>query len=154
MNLDKYRNERRSLRTEDVKVPQLAPYFDEGKPAVITVRGVSAAELGWCKESAQRQRDVAALAGALIGGDGDAKAAALREIANGPAVPDDIATRQEMLASGSVKPKLTHADAVLISEDFPIEFYQITNVINRLTGAGRVLGKPKVSGKGKTSETH
>ena len=145
MDLDKYRNERRAPRTEQVKVPQLADYFKGGEP-LFSVRGLSAAELGRCKEAAQRNRDTAALAGALIGGDSNAKAAALKELAQGPEVPDDICQRHEMLALGCLEPQLTHSDAVLLSEDFPTEFYQLTNVILKLTGAGRVLGKPNASG--------
>ncbi|MCK4502511.1 MAG: hypothetical protein KAU22_05705, partial [Desulfuromonadales bacterium] len=79
---------------------------------------------------------------------------ALKQIADGPEVPDDISQRLEMLALGCVEPKLQHADAVLLSEDFPIEFHLLTNAINKLTGAGRVLGKPNASGKTKKSEPH
>ena len=145
MDLDKYRNERRAPRTEQVKVPQLADYFKGGEP-LFSVRGLSAAELGRCKEAAQRNRDTAALAGALIGGDSNAKAAALKELARGPEVPDDICQRHEMLALGCIEPQLEHSDSVLLSEDFPTEFYQLTNVILKLTGAGRVLGKFNASG--------
>jgi len=145
MDLNTYRNERRAPRTEQVKVPQLAIYFKGGEP-LFSVRGLSAAELGRCKEAAQRNRDTAALAGALIGGDSDAKAAALKELAQGREVPDDICQRHEMLALGCIEPKLEHSDAVLLSEDFPTEFYQLTNVILKLTGAGRVLGKSNASG--------
>ena len=146
MNLDKYRNERRSPRTEAIKVPQLKPYFADAAEPEFTVRGLSAAELGRCKEAAQRNRDTAALAEALIGGDSEKKAAALKELAQGPDVPDDICQRIEMLALGCVEPQLQHSDAVLLGDDFPTEFYQLTNTILKLTGAGRVLGKPKTSG--------
>ncbi len=144
-DLDKYRSERRTPRTEEVKVPQLAPYFAEAKP-VFVVRGLSAAELGRAKEAAQQQRDVAGMAAALIGGDTAAKAAALAELTQGPEVPDDICQRIEMLRAGCMSPVLQHSDAVLISEDFPVEFYQLSNTILRLTGAGRQLGKPSASG--------
>jgi hypothetical protein len=147
MNLEKYRSERRAPRTEKITIKQLAPYFDEGTEPVFTVRGLSAAELGRCKEAAQRQRDVAKMAAALVGGDSDAKAGALRELAEGPEVPDDVCQRIEMLAAACVDPELEHSDAVLISEDFPTEFYQLTNAILKLTGAGRELGKPNASGK-------
>jgi hypothetical protein len=149
MNLDKYRNERRAPRTEPVKVSQLAAYFEDGEP-LFTVRGLTAAELGRSKEAAQRNRDTTAMVGALLGGDSKAKAAALKDLANGPDVPDDICQRIEMLMMGCVEPQLQHSDAVLISEDFPTEFYQLTNTISRLTGTGRVLGKPTASGKTRT----
>lgn len=153
MNLDKYRNERRAPRTEIIPVPLLADYFDKDKKPEFTVRGLTGAEFGRCEESANRQEEKIKMAAALIGGDADAKAEALKQSADGPKIPDSVSKRIEMLAIACVEPKLEHSDAVLISEDFPIEFYQLTNAINRLTGAGRVLGKPKVSGKGKTSGT-
>ena len=153
MDLDKYRNERRAPRTEQVKVPQLADYFKGGQP-LFSVRGLSAAELGRCKEAAERNREIAAMVDDLIGGDAKTKAGALKQLAQGPEVPDDICQRHEMLALGCVEPELEQNDAVLLGEDFPIEFYKLTNAILRLTGAGRVLGKPNASGKIQTSETH
>jgi hypothetical protein len=146
MNLDKYRNERRQDRTQKVKIQQLATYFDEGQEPVFVVRGLTGAELGHCKEAAARQRNTAAMAAALIGGDAEQKSEALKELANGPEVPDDIVQRLEMLAVACVEPQLTHGDAKLICDDFPAEFYQLTNAITNLTGAGRVLGKPSASG--------
>ncbi len=145
-NIEKYRNERRAPRTEQIKVPQLAPYFDDAEP-LITVRGLSAAELGRCKEAANRQRDTAAMAAALIGGNSDEKARAIKQLSDGPEIPDDVCQRIEMLALACVEPEIKHSDAVLLSEDCPTEFYQLTNKILQLTGAGRVLGKPNASGK-------
>ena len=149
MNLEKFRNERREPRTEKITIKALAPYF-EGDP-VITVRSLSAAELGRAKEAGQRQRDTAELASALIGGDSKDKGNALRQLTEGPAIPDDVAARIEMLAAGAVEPKLEHSDAVLISEDLPTEFYKLTNSILKLTGEGRQLGKPNASGKTRKS---
>lgn len=146
MNLEKYRNERRAPRTEQIKVPQLAPYFDDAEP-LITVRGLSAAELGRCKEAANRQRDTAAMAAALIGGNSDEKARAIKQLSDGPEIPDRVVESIEILALGCVEPKIDHSIAVLMSEDFPIEFHQLANTILKLTGAGRVLGKPSASGK-------
>jgi len=144
MNLQKYRNERRSPRTEKIKVPQLTDYF-EGDP-LFEVRGLTGSELGRCREAAARNRDVQAMAAALIGGNSDEKAEDLRQLATGPDLHDDICQRQEMLSLGCIDPKIEHSDAVLLSEDFPTEFYALTNAILKLTGAGRVLGKPKASG--------
>lgn len=150
-NIDKYRSERREPRTEKIKIPQLAAYFDEGQEPVFVVRGLSAAELGRAREAAGRQRDVAAMASALIGGDTTEKAAALRDIAKGPDVPDDICQRIEMVHMACVDPALQHSDAVLLSEDCPIEFMALSSKVLQLTGAGRQLGKPTASGNRATS---
>lgn len=151
MELDKYRSERRAPSTEQIEIPQLAAYFPQAKP-LFTVRNLSAAEYGRCREAGRRNSDKAALVGALLGGDADAKADALKQITAGPEIPDDIAERIEMFAIACVEPELQHSDAVLISEDLPMAFYQLTNKITALTQVGRVLGKPKPSGKNKTSE--
>jgi len=145
-NLEKYRNERRAPRTEQIKVPQLAPYFD-GEQPLFSVRALTAAELGRCKEAANRQRDTAAMAAALIGGSSDEKARAIKQLSDGPEIPDDVCQRIEMLAIGCASPEIDHEISVLLSEDCPTEFYQLTNAILKLTGAGRVLGKPNASGK-------
>jgi hypothetical protein len=152
MDLNKYRNERRAPRTDQVEVKGLAPYFAEDRMPLFKVRGLTAAELDRAREAAQRQRDTVKIAGALIGGDGDAKAEALRELMAGPEVPDKTATEIEILHLGCVDPVLQHSDAVLISEDFPIEFGLLVKKILTLTGAGRQLGKPSASGKTQTSE--
>lgn len=154
MDLDKYRSERRAPRTEQIPVPHLASYFKENQKPEFIVRGLTAAEFGRCEEASDRQEEKMKMAAALIGGDADAKAEALKQSADGPEIPDSVSKRIEMLAIACIKPELQHGDAVLLSEDFPIEFYRITNVITKLTGAGRVLGKPNASGEIQTSETH
>ncbi len=146
MNLDRYRNDRREASSELIAVTPLSPYFEDGSDPLFKVRGLTAAELGRSKEAAARQQDKAALVSALMGGNSQEKANALRNLSEGPEVPDDVAQRQEMLAIGCVEPKLQHSDAVLLSEDFPTEFYLLTNAILRLTGEGRQLGKSKASG--------
>lgn len=149
MNLDKYRNERREPSTEQIEVKELAAYFAEDEKPLITVRNLTAAEYGRCRESGRRNSDKAALVAALVGGDSAAKADAIKKMTDGPDIPDDIAERIEMLSIACVEPELQHSDAVLISEDFPMTFYRLTNKITELTKVGRVLGKPKASGKTK-----
>lgn len=140
-----------SPRTEAIPVPGLGAFFPEGEAPAVTVRGLTGPELGRCKEAAARNRDVAALLEGLLGGERAEKVQALREMVHGPEVPDDVAQRMEMLALGSVEPRLDHAAAVKIAECFPIEFYQLTNTILRLTGQGRQPGKPGGSGNAPTS---
>jgi len=150
MNLEKYRNERRQPRTEEIKVPELSAYFDKGAAPVFIVRNLTAAEYGRCRESSSRQKELAKLAAVIIGGDSDAKAAALKELQQGAEVPADVAERIQMLAIGCVEPALQHSDAVFISEDFPTVFYNLTNAISRLSNQGRILGKQSASGKTRT----
>jgi hypothetical protein len=56
--------------------------------------------------------------------------------------PGEIAKRVEMLVTGSVTPKIEHATAAKLAENFPIEFLMLTNAITELTGMGFDMGKP------------
>ena len=94
-------------REQAVEVPELAAWFAEGEPAVWTVRGLSAAELGRAKEACARGLDnIRALVEAMAGdGNGD-KAASIRRAfgLSTDDVPEDVSRRIEMLAAASVSP--------------------------------------------------
>lgn len=141
-------------REHEIAVPALAAWFkgaakkDEAGndlPPAWKVRGLTGAELARCNEAQQRNRNRAAIAEGLAGSD-DKIAGAIKEIlGTGSAVPDDIAKRIEMLVLGSVEPACTHQVAVKLADAFPVEFYEITTAIVRLTGQGGEPGKPKRS---------
>jgi hypothetical protein len=61
----------------------------------------------------------------------------------GKETPGEIAKRLEMLAMASVEPAISLQVAVKLAENFPVEFYQLTNEITELTGMGFDLVKPK-----------
>jgi hypothetical protein len=91
-----------------VEVPELAAWFAEGEPAVWTVRGLTAAELGRAKESCARGlENVRALVVAMAGEGGD-KATAIRRAfgLSTEDVPEDVSRRIEMLAAASVAPAI------------------------------------------------
>ena len=96
-------------REQAVEVPELAAWFAEGEPAVWTVRGLSAAELGRAKEACARGLDnIRALVEAMAGdGNGD-KAASIRRAfgLSTDDVPEDVSRRIEMLAAASVSPAI------------------------------------------------
>ena len=146
-----------TARTEDVPVPDLAPFFGDGDPAVWTVRGLTGAELARVNEATDAAKNLEALAEALASPAGREKAGALRSLLGladgaGADVPQDLVKRIEMLRAGSVAPVADRQLAVRLADVYPVEFYQLTNAITRLTGQGKILGKPAGSGETPESE--
>jgi hypothetical protein len=135
-------------RTEDVPVPDLKEFFPEGEPAVWKVRGLTGQELGRANEAADRNKSIAAiLAGLTSGAEKEITEAVKDLVGVGGQTPADISKRLEHLCLGSVEPVCTHELAVRLCETFPVEFFQITNAIVRLTGQGQMPGKVQPSGK-------
>lgn len=143
-------------REEDVPVPDLQHWFKglkEGETPVWRVRGLTGAELGAVNEAQAKNRNKNAIAEALSSEKEASVTDAIRElIGTGSKVPDDIARRIELLSIGSVEPECTHQRAVKLAEAYPIEFYELTNKITKLTGLGSEPGKPKRSSAAQTSK--
>lgn len=138
-------------RTEDVPVPGLASFFKDGEAATWKVRGLTASEFARAEDSAKRTKDLVAVVKAMA--REQEKIAELRDaLGLGDAVPAEISKRMEMLVMGSVEPACDLDTAIKLAQFFPVEFYQLTNHITRLTGAGAEVGKSPPSGKGKTSK--
>ena len=82
------------------------------------------------------------------------KIAALRKLIGlADDVPADLVKRLEMLERGSVDPTPDRSVLVKLAETYPVEFYQLSNAVTRLTGAGKVPGKASDSGKTPGSES-
>lgn len=154
MDLQKFMSAQVKAREADVPVPVLSSFFEKGKKRVWRVRGLTAAELGRCREVQDRGETVKAMVKAMSG-EGD-KASEIRKalgLAEGE-VPKDVSQRIEMLTIASLDPVIgdENRDVVVrLAEHWPITFYEITNKIHELTGAGAELGKPKSSGKTRKS---
>lgn len=153
-DIQAFLNAKTTAREAEVSVPKLKSFFPKGKKAVWKVRGLTGPELGRVYEARNRTDSYQALIKALAG-DGD-KAEKLRESMglSDEDIPADIRRRIEMLAQASVEPELGDENrdvAVKLCHEFPIEFYNLTNKIDDLTGQGVELGKPKRSGATKKS---
>lgn len=153
MNLQRFLSAALSPRELETAVPELVgTLFDaEGEPAVWTVRGLTAAELGRAKQASEEGLDTIKALVQAMAGDGD-KAAQIRKAfgLGDDDVPQNISYRIEVLAAGSVSPALgaQNRDVVVkLAEAFPTTFYDLSNKVLNLTGQGAVLGKPKRSGK-------
>jgi hypothetical protein len=142
-----------SPRTARVHLPALAGFFEKGEKPEFEVRGLEGVELSRCHDAVRTNRDIAELAGQILAGDSADKVTAIREAMGiGERVPDEIAKRVEMLVIGSVEPKLDREAALKLCKALPIEFYQLTNEITRLTGEGARLGESTGSGASRPSK--
>lgn len=144
-------------RTEAVKLPDLAPFFGgDAEAATWTVRGLTGIELAQVNEAASLARNLDALVGALTSETRRDKIETLRAVLGIHAgdVPEDIVKRIEMLCLGSIEPRVERDVVIRIARVYPIEFYQLTNAITRLTGMGQDPGKSNGSGATPASEPH
>lgn len=132
-----------NAREEDVPVPALAAFFEEGVDPLWRVRGLTHSELAMAEESVGRDKNVQAVIDAMSS-TGKEKAAAIKELLGiATDVPRETKKRMEMLVMGSVDPVVELSHAVKLSDAFPIEFGQLTNKILQLTGAGKVHAEVK-----------
>lgn len=133
-------------RTEQVPVPDLKEWFAEDDEAVFVVRGLTGEELARCNEAAQKNQNISAMLEAVTAQGHSEKVEGMRELLGVSAsVPQDLAKRLEQFAIGTVEPDLDHETAVKFAENYPVEFYQLTNKIMELTGQGRQPVKKKNS---------
>lgn len=154
MDIQKFLNASLQARVAEISVPALAGFFGDAKP-IWKVRGLTAAELGRAREAADKTDNIKAVVAALAGAGDKAEAIKQTLGLTDDDVPGDVSRRIEMLACGSVEPVIGSENrevAVKLAESFPVVFYELTNRIHELTGAGAELGKPKRSGTTRKSE--
>ena len=127
-------------RTEDIKVPDLKPFFDKKDELVWKVRGLTGKELGRANEAVVRNKNIAAILDGLVSSQNSKKTDAVRKLIGNVEndTPEDIAKRLEMLVLGSVEPACDLDLALKLCTAFPVEFFQLTNAITTLTGKGQI----------------
>ena len=148
-DLQKFSQATFALRSRRVPIKEsaLQHFFGEGEPQEIELRQLDGIELSQCLDAERLNTDIQAVIGALIASESDEKARAIQDLLGiGGKVPNDVAKRIEMLTIGSVNPHFDREASIRICRFFPIEFYQWTNVIQNLSGAGAELGESKSSG--------
>lgn len=137
-------------RTAEITLASLQSYFGDDVP-VWKVRGQSASEVARAMEAGAKTKNIEAIIKAI--GSSQAQIDELKAaIGIGSDVPGDIVKRLEMLHVCSVSPEIDMSVAIKLAENFPIEFYMLTNKITELTGLGADVKKPQGSGKIKASK--
>lgn len=147
-DVNKFQNAQFIERVDYVEVKALKDFFGPKEKMLFKVRNLSGEELGRVNQAIQRHKNTAAILDGLLSNVDKEKIEAIKaSLGSTDKTPDDIARRIEMLSLGCVDPKLDMQACVKLCKFFPIEFYDLTNTITRLTGLGSELGKPKPSGK-------
>jgi len=140
-------------RVETIPVQRLAAFFNDGEKPEWKIRGLTGTESAIAKQAVQENQNVEAVlkaVGSKLGKDieeGIKELAGLHS-ASDEKMPDELIQRFSWLVLGTVDPVCSHELAVRLADNFPEDFYLITNKIMQLTGAGR-LGEFQGSG-----ETH
>lgn len=135
-------------REEDVPVPDMAEFFEDGEKPVWKVRGLTGQELFFALEAAERNRKVKAILKGLTSEVlADLSSAVQKVVGDRSEVTNALAKKLEMFAIGSVAPEANIELAVKVCRTHPIEFTTITATIEGLTGKGHeAKKKPKSSG--------
>jgi len=150
----KFLKTRFSDRMQDVPVPRLQVFFPEGEKPVWKVRGLTGQEIGVSRAAVEGRKDKSAIMDGLLGSVSTEKAKAIRQIMNlNGELEEDVVRRISQVAIASVEPKCSEELVVALCENFPVEFYLISNTILALTGLGREPGKSLPSGKTPESES-
>jgi hypothetical protein len=139
-------------RTEDVPVPELAAFYDEGESPVWRVRALTANEVQRAATAKDRLLREGALLDAISSGSRTEMAEELARVLGRKAedVEPETARRMEILMAGSVAPECSLEMAGRLADAFPIQFITLTNRILALTGQGAEIGK-KSTGSGLTT---
>ena len=149
-DVNKFLNSNLSPRTERVSVSGLAPFFPEGEEPLWEIRGLTASEIAKGNEAASKNKNVDSIVKAITSNSSNEKVKEFRKAFGvSDDVPADVVKRIEQLVMGSVSPSVDTQLAVKIADAFPIEFYDLTNKILRLSGMGMELAmeKPVPSGE-------
>lgn len=148
-NTNKFDNSSFQDRTKNVPVKAMKDFFDDDEKPEFTIRGLTGAEIGKSNEAQENNKNMNGILSAVVAASGKEKAEGIQALLgiNEDDVPGDVVRRQELFFLGLVEPKLDRSQVVKISEVYPVDFFNITNEILKLSGQGKTLGKPKASGK-------
>lgn len=147
-NFNKFEQASFEHRTEEVKVPLMAPFFPKGEEPIFTVRGLTADEVARTNKAVENGKVAEALIKAIASSSQEGMVDSLKaQLGYGEEVDDEVQRRIELLIYGAVSPKLPRELIVKIGDTMPTALYQLTNKITELTGLGHVLGKQKPSGE-------
>lgn len=139
-------------RQKTVRLPELKGFFPDGRHPDFIVQGLNGPEMAKSLEAARKYKDISGLIDGILSNNSKEKIEAIKESLGITAkVPEEITKRIEQLVMGSVDPKFTQEAAVKFCENYPVEFYTLTNAIVELTGRGHEPGKLKPSGMMKKS---
>lgn len=148
MNIEKFKTMAFEGRTAAVKVPSMSAFFEEGKPAEITVRGLTGVEVAKARQRVSQNAAVGELVDKLLSEKAGVKVQGLKEsLGISDDVPDDTVYRIAVLEAGLVDFEVDQEQCVRMNDAYPEAFYSLTSKILELTGLGKIpMGESNASG--------
>jgi hypothetical protein len=141
-NIEKFETTNFKDRVEGVPVPRLKAFFDlkKDESPVWKVRGLTGLESAMAKQAVSENQNIDAILAAIGSKVKKDLVDGIKELTGvgSEKVPDELVQRYSWLEKGSVDPVCTHDTAMKMAENFPEDFYLLTNKIMQLTGAGRL----------------
>jgi hypothetical protein len=132
-------------RIKSVSVPRLKAFFAPDKngksPEIVwKVRGLTGLESARAKQAVDDSKNIETIIEAIGTKIKRDKIDAIKELAGvgEDNVPEDLVRRYSFLVQGSIEPECDQSMALKLAQNFPEEFYLITNTILQLTGQGRL----------------
>jgi hypothetical protein len=142
MDITKFEQMNFKDRAENVPVPDLKTFFEEGEDPVWEIKGLTAHELAIVNNAVEANTGKNKLVDALTEGTSNEKVEAIRKAMNiiklSDDVPNDLVRRHMTIVLGSVNPVCSEEMAVKLGTNFPTVLYLISQKIYGLTGLGRV----------------
>lgn len=138
-NIEKFQDTQFKDNTVDVKVPNLKAFFGKDEKAIWKVRALTGHELAKVNEAIKLNKDVSELIEGLSSNNSSDKISSIKKVIGiSEDAPDDLVRRISILLYGSIEPVLTQEIAVKLADVYPTQFWQLTNEILSLTGAGKL----------------
>lgn len=132
---------------EDVPVPELKPFFDEGDLLIWKVRNLTAIELGQIESEAASAANVAKIIEGLISKVPTEQTNALKEqLGLSDEAPIEYRKGVAQIIKATIGIKVDKPLIVKMADFNPNCFYRIVAAIRRLSGQGKTLGKQNGSG--------
>lgn len=124
-------------RVAYVPVPDLKDFFAADEKPLWKVRSLSGHEMGLINEAADRNKNIGAVIEGIISSIAKDKVDAIKSsLGLTDDTPAEIVRRIEMLSRASLNPEIDSETAVKFCKNFPVEFYEITTAILKITGKG------------------
>jgi hypothetical protein len=127
-------------RIEVVPVPRLAMFFNNKEKPEWKIRGRTGEESAIAKQAVTDNKNIDAILQAIGSKSKKELVDGIKELAglSSEKVPDELVQRYSWLEHGSVDPVCSHELAMKLAQNFPEDFFLLTNKIIQLTGAGRL----------------
>lgn len=151
-DFEKYKAAGWEPRIEDVPVPVLKEYFENGEDPIWKIRNLKAVEKARCEDAVRRNAQglVQLLEAFTYANSAIVQSDISNDIKDkiNDLIPGSIVLQYELVMAGSINPKIENkADLILFGENHPDILKDLAERILTLTGLGALPGKQKPCGE-------